>query len=319
VLCGILCIVTSNSHGDNQALLQVRSQHAYNAVFGLPTVASRPVQDDRWQLSLEHSNQFMGGNVGDENLLLDGETSELTVRYDRRLAACWQGALSVPFVAHNPGEFDRAIDDWHQFFGLPDAERNTYPFDELTYSYAGAAGPAAAVHSAQSGIGDIRLSLQRSLNCGAGVAPDVQAVARIGIKLPTGSWTELRGSGNLDVYADIQSPLWRIGDRWHMAATAGLFYAGETQRFARQRHLAGFGALGTLFQLAPRYHLVLQLDWHTPFYDSLLRELGDTVVVLSTGIRYLAGARHTFELSISEDAAIDTAPDIVARLAWIYR
>ena len=62
---------------DDTAFIQHRSQHAYTAIFGLPAVAARTVQSHEWQLSMEHSSQFMGGTVLDETLLIDGDLLRL--------------------------------------------------------------------------------------------------------------------------------------------------------------------------------------------------------------------------------------------------
>ena len=116
---------------DESALTQLRGQHAISALFGLPAVAARPVQTREWQFSLEHSNQYMGGANTEEALLLDGETSELTIRHRQRLGPCVQLEAVVPFIQHSGGSFDEAIDKWHAVFGLPDANRNEAPYDEL--------------------------------------------------------------------------------------------------------------------------------------------------------------------------------------------
>ncbi|WP_157736251.1 DUF3187 family protein [Granulosicoccus antarcticus] len=305
---------------DDSPLLQIHSQHAFNAIFGLPGAAARPVQSREWQLSLEHSNQFIGSMAGNEQLRLDGETSELTFRHRQRLMSCWQGELLVPFIQHSGGLFDRAIDDWHQFFGLPDANRSNVPFDELTYSYVGESGQQVQVDVPESGLGDIQLSVQRSLGCQATADSTAsEAIVRVGIKLPTGSLSELRGSGKPDAYVDIQSPIWSLGERWRGGMSAGLLAVGQSSRLAPQRSVVGFGALGIQYILQHRYRLLLQVDWHTPFYDSALAELSDATVVMSGGVRYLMRGNQSFEFSIAEDIAVDTAPDIVARLAWVFR
>ena len=305
---------------DEAALFQHRGQHSYNAVFGLPAVAARPVQTREWQLSLEHSNQFMGGRSGDEVLFLDGETSELSIRHRQRIGPCWQLEAFVPFVSHNEGEFDRAIDDWHQVFGLRDADRDSVPFSALTYSYQDRDGKRVVVDSPQSGLGDIQLSLQRSLGCSATAdSTTSESIARAGVKLPTGNANELRGSGALDLYFDIQSPVFSNGGRWRAGGTVGALYTGATDRFAQQKRLVAYGSYGVQFVQSHRWRILGQLDWHTPFYTSDLRELGGRSVSLTVGVRYLVPNDQTIELSISEDAAIDTTPDIVARLSWIYR
>ena len=121
--------------GDDSALTQLRGQHAVSAVFGLPAVAARPVQTREWQVSIEHSNQFMGGVAGDDALLLDGETSEVMIRQRQRVGECIQFEAAVPFIQHSGGSFDEAIDRWHRIFGLPDAHRADAPFDALFYGF----------------------------------------------------------------------------------------------------------------------------------------------------------------------------------------
>ncbi len=271
-------------------------------------------------MSLEHANQFIGGMAGNEQLVLDGETSELTFRHRQRLASCWQGELLVPFIQHSGGVFDRAIDDWHQFFGLPDADRSNFGFNSLNYSYVGDSGQQVSVESPESGLGDIQLSVQRSLGCQA-TADSVasESIIRAGLKLPTGTAAELRGSGEVDVYADIQSPVWSNGGLFRAGATVGLMAVGKSRQLAPQRSFVAFGALGAQYRLHQRYRLMLQVDWHTPFYRSALGELNDPSFVLSTGVRYLAHRGQTLEFTIGEDIAVDTAPDIVARFAWVYR
>lgn len=305
---------------DETALVQLRGHHAISALFGLPAVAARPVQTREWQLSLEHSNQYMGGATEDEALLLDGETSELTIRHRQRLGSCVQLEAVVPFVQHSRGSFDEAIDKWHRVFGLPDANRNEAPYDELNYGYANANGTEVRVDSAQSGIGDIQIAVQRSLGCSATAdSTGSESIARLGIKLPTGLLEELSGSGEFDYFVDLQSPVLRYGGRWRTGAAIGALYLGHTDLVPDQNTIVAYGSFGSQYVLRPKFRLLAQLDWHTPFFRSELRELGGIAVSLTAGVRYLGPADQTLEFTIGEDIAIDTSPDIVARLSWTYR
>lgn len=306
--------------GDELAFFQQRSQHSYNAVFGLPAVAPRLVQSTQWQVSLEHGNQFLGGQAADEVLVLDGESTEIFLRHRQRLSPCWQLNTDIPFIAHGQGLFDRIIDDWHQFFNMPDAFRGQTDYFQLRYQYTDESGQKHSIESPQSGIGDVQLSVQRSLGCFA-TADSTQAepILRLGLKLPTGNPDELRGSGEFDVYADIQSPVWTNRGRWRAGAALGVLKSGSTQRFARQQPLAAYGSVGVQFVLSHRVRLITQIEAHSAFYKSKLPELGNASLNVAVGVRYLAPSDQTFEFSISEDAAIDTTPDIVARLAWTIR
>jgi len=312
--------LVSAEQGDESAFFQQRSQFAYNAVFGLPAVAPRLVQTIEWQVSLEHANQFSGGIEGQEKLLLDGETTEIVLRHRQRLGPCWQLNSDIPFLSHDGGLFDRAIDDWHKFFGLPDANRQSFGFSQINYRYSDASGQKHNVSSPQSGIGDVQLSVQRSLGCFAtGDSTHAEPIVRWGVKLPTGNPNELRGSGEFDTFADVQSPVWTNRGRWRAGAALGVLFTGKTQRFAEQRRWSVYGSLGAQFVLNYRLRLIAQLEGHSAFYNSALRELGEFSLNLGVGFRYLAPSDQTFEFSIIEDAAIDTSPDIVARLAWVYR
>lgn len=306
---------------DDSAFFQQNSQLAYNSVFGLPTAAARLIQTLEWQISLEHNNQFVGGISDQERLRLDGESSKLTIRHRQRFASCWQFEASVPFVAHNEGTFDRAIDDFHKFFNFPDANRDATDFDNLVYSYEDSEGIKHAITTPQSGIGDVHFAVQRALGGCIATADSTkdEPLFRLGVKLPTGDPDELRGSGEFDIYSDVQSSIWSPGKRWNSAAAMGVLINGKTDRFAEQRPLVLYGSLGLQYVLHHRLRLIAQLDAHTPFYQSELRELGDSAVNLTLGARYLAGGLYTYEISFSEDAAIDTTPDIAVRLAVIYR
>ena len=302
-------------------LMQQRGQHPLNAAFGLPAVAARTVPAAEWQVAVEHANSFMGGVRGREVLLLDGESTELVVRHRRRLNACWQGEAVLPFVAHTSGWADRAIDDWHQAFGLPDAERDTFPLFDLNYVWQDAEGRRRELVEPVAGLGDVHVAAQRRLGCrgGArGIGGGTAAIARVGLKLPTGDADSLLGSGAADVYADLQSPVRTLGRRGSVAATLGALAVGDSELFADQRPVVLYGAVGGAFRWHPRWHALVQLDWHTPFHDSALRELGEPAASLGVGIRHLA-AGAAFEFSIAEDALIDTAPDITARLSWTWR
>lgn len=321
-LLGLVGVFSSAfaEQGDESAFFQLRAQHAYNAVYGLPAVAARPVQTFETQISVEHSNQFVGERGGSDTLILDGETTEITLRHRQRLGPCWQMEAHVPLVAHGGGEFDRAIDDWHRFFGFPDANREEVEFFQINYLHEDASGSSPSVTTAQSGIGDVQLAIQRSLRCFATAdTTGDEPIVRLGIKLPSGNANELRGSGRSDVFADWQSPIWTYAGRWRFGANLGVLLIGQSDRFTSRKSVAVYGSAGVQFVLANRLRLMSQLDWHTPFYNSVLREIGSDAVSLSVGVRYLLPSNQTFEISISEDAAVDTAPDIVARLAWVYR
>ena len=316
----VLSGATQAEQGDDSAFLQQRSQHAFNAVFGLPTVAPRLVQTLEWQVSMEHSNQFAGGISGAEQLRIDGETTRVSINLRQRLSSCWQVQAAVPLVSHSPGRFDRAIDDWHKFFGLPDAQRDASSFDVLQYQYSDEQGLHQSVLNPQSGLGDVQIAVQYALGCFA-TADSTRAdqMLRVGIKLPTGDPDDMLGSGGADIFADWQSPVYRIAERYNGGLALGLLIIEDTPEFVRQESAAVYGSASVQYRLSHNLRLIAQLDGHTSFYKSGLRELGAGSINLAVGARYLKARSYSYEFSISEDVMIDTTPDIVARLAITYR
>jgi len=180
--------------------------------------------------------------------LLDGETSLLTLHHKQRFGSCVQLEAVVPFIQHSGGTFDSTIDKWHRFFGLPDAQRSEAPFDALRYQYVNEDGDVFNLDRAESGIGDIQLSLQRFQGCFATAdSTALESIARVGIKIPTGSSSELRGSGAFDAYIDWQSPVFSNGKRLRAGFTIGALLAGQSDLFSNQNSIVGYGSIGTQF------------------------------------------------------------------------
>ena len=61
-------------------------------------------------------------------------------------------------------------------------------------------------------------------------------------------------------------------------------------------------------------NLKAQIDYHTSFYSSDLRQLGNTSVQLVLGGTVKVGKTFALDLSLSEDIATDTAPDVTFTL-----
>ena len=301
--------------GAGDGFIRHRSLDPLSATFGLPEVAARPDPGSgELQLSFEHGSIFTGGRTATETLTLDGETSRLALRYNRSLGGCLEFGVAGEAVVHAGGLFDSSIDDWHQWFGLPDAGRDQVPADLLDYSYENAAGEGFTLNRSAQGPGDINVSLARGWHCNDNAGP----LMRLGLKLPTGSSDSLLGSGTTDAFADVQAPWLSAGLRWRFSASGGILIPGQVDDYPEQRTLVGYGSAAAVFRFNETWHAVAQLDGRTAFFDSPLRELGNASLVLTTGVRALRANDDAFEISIAEDVAIETAHDIVLRLGWTH-
>ena len=83
----------------------------------------------------------------------------------------------------------------------------------------------------------------------------------------------------------------------------------------QQYNLVGFGTLGGGWRPSPWLVVKLQIDSHTPFFDSEIQELGVFAAQLIAGVDLALGEGTALELGITEDIVVDTAPDTMFRLA----
>ena len=117
--CAVLVPFSSALAEPNRSkanFFQQRAQHVIALQHGLPAAAPRLSTKNELQLSVVHSNVYMGGASAQERLLLDGETSVLNLRYRWRATPCWQFNLDSEWIAHSGGWFDKPVEAWHKFF-----------------------------------------------------------------------------------------------------------------------------------------------------------------------------------------------------------
>ncbi len=244
--------------------------------------------------------------------MIDAEISQLGFYYGYRVNPCWQVGIESEWIAYSGGVFDKPVDQWHEFFGLPDANRGIFPFNQLLVQYQQFGVQQFRLDQATNGAGDVHLQVQHRFGCSAN-----SAIARAGVKLPLGASAVFPGSNSTDFYADWHTA-WRQPFAFsaaNVAATFGLLLHGESGNLPEKQSVVGFGTAALNYTLSPSVTLLAQMDWHTAVFKSDLTELGNAGLQATFGLRILTKGGH-WELSFSEDVVIDTAPDIGLRLAW---
>ena len=108
-------------------------------------------------LNTSLANHFVIQESENERLFLDGQTAKITLEWRRSLTDKLDVSLSIPIISQNNGFLDSAISNWHNFWGLPDGDRQYFQNDELSYSYQ---TPSVDLDfsSPRTGVGDIALS-----------------------------------------------------------------------------------------------------------------------------------------------------------------
>jgi hypothetical protein len=173
------------------------------------------------------------------------------------------------------------------------------------------------VSGSASGIGDVLLSAALPL-WNSGEEETQKVSVRAALKLPTGSSSDLLGSGSTDFSVRLNGE-----DRQAFASekiacfgSLGVLLMNEGDIIPdRQRKVVGFGSVGLGWQPFSRLALQLQLDGHSAFYDSELKQLGDFAAQLLVGGTIGLPADFQLDLAVSEDIIVDTAPDVVFHIA----
>lgn len=282
-------------------------------LFGLPALGPArvvPQQVTEIGISLAAANNFSFDETARERAALDGETWRTTLLVRRGVAGGFELGIDLPFVRHGGGSLDSLVTNWHDFFGLPQNNRDTAPANRLAYRYERNGVVELNLTEPVSGIGDLRLAAAHQL---AAPFPGDLAL-RASLKLPSGDSAKLLGSGGTDL------ALWLSGGcgascagQWGWWGGGGLLIAGQGEVLAdQQNHVIGFGSGGLAYQLVPAVTLKVQFDGHTDFFRHTdLPQLGAASVQVVMGGTVLLSARYALDLSVSEELVHNTAADVV--------
>jgi hypothetical protein len=292
--------------------MHVRNLNPLVAVFGLPAWDTVPI-GTRFGAAAEVANHYRF-SVADNNdvLMLDGETVRTNLSFTHGFASGWSLGVEVPYYHVGGGVLDDLIDGWHSWFNMPDGGRNARPEGAFLYRFAERFSPFFLLTEPQSGLGDTQLKFARLIGRDQGFV--VQAT----VKLATGDEAMLAGSGSEDAAVTLlrTRPLLArkraAGYYWGV----GLVYAGEPELISFDSNSwVPTGIVGGGWQVLPKWGLKGQIDVHGAFYDSPLEEIGETAIQATVGAWRRTGERGTLELSVVEDLAVSTAPDVVIQVA----
>lgn len=294
--------------------LNTRDQNPIFQAYYLPSIELNSNQG--WQVS--HSifltSAFQNNQQGNEKLILDVEN----YRYDFSIAYQqdkWRLSATVPFIFNEGGSFDGAIEEWHDFFGLPQGGRMSRPNNQLDIIYTRDGQTFFSQTQATNDIGDIAISLSYSLT---NSKKNLSAVS-FAIDLPTGSEKSISGNETIDLALWL-SQAYRVSKLTNLYGLFGISLPGEGGQLEQlQKSAIWASQIGLEQQLYPDWSAILQFDAHTAFIEgSQLRALGHSFQV-QIGLRVKQITKdHDIDLFFSEDILVGSAPDITVGVR-LYR
>lgn len=279
------------------------------AGFGLPSALPARIAGDSWSIAtdLNWASTSLVQRADSEQLIVDAETREARVTIGRSWSSGFAAQLELPYRYTGGGVLDDAIDDWHDFFSLPEGARSTMPTDRIRIVYQRAGATLLDIDSSVSGLGDASLDFGYSLRSTSTTA----AAAWLSIKVPTGDADRLTGTGATDVSLSIAGEH-GLSEDWSAFGQASVTRMGDGDRFAAlQGDVVWSGFAGVGWHAWRGLQLKAQIDAHSAvFEDADLDFLGEAVVLTVGGdYRFQSGWR--FEVAVSEDIAVESTSDVV--------
>jgi uncharacterized protein DUF3187 len=278
--------------------------HGVYLPLGRPALpADRSARQD---LTLTFSNTTNIDRNRGEELLVDGETTELRWSAAWPLGERWQLQASIPMVHYEGGHLDSMIDDWHRLLGLPRGDRPARPENRLDFYY-GLAGSSVDVTEGHTGLGDAAIEVAYTM-----LATDQSTLNLwVGMEFPIGERSALLGNGSVDA-AIWLSGARQLAEHWQLDATLGITRPGSVEPLPLAAPGAiPFGSVALSWEGAPAYGLTLQIDAHgSCVEDSDLDFLG-SAALLTVGGHFLFASGWRFELAVTEDLRPGASPDIV--------
>lgn len=269
-------------------------------------------------LGFDIANTATDSQKNEESIVIDGQTYVATLGLRYGLADNLQVGIDVPWVWQSKGFLDGFIENFHDFFGLPNGDRNNMPNNEINYSYTNTNGDDFLLDDDANSIGDIRLlGAWQWLK-----SDDLAASLHATIKAPTGDADKFTGSGGWDVSLALslqrdyaldngRAALWGgFGGSW---LGPGDILEDEAKDWAASAWLgAGWSPLDWL-------GLKMQLDGHTALYDSDLKELNDPALMLTLGGTLGLSEKTSLDIGVGEDLVNNSSPDVLFHFALNHR
>ena len=290
-------------------------QNPFSLVNGLPlpVTAALPEKDSyTYSFSFEITNTLNSDSNISENLILDYESYQLKTNFTLGLGEEWAFKASLPLIHRGGGTFDSAIDNWHDFFGLPRANRPNVANSQYRIRYIKNGITQIDLTQPSNQLGDIQLSLGKQLSSSADSSSSIWST----IELPTGNDSNLTGNKGIDLSIYLATDH-RINTDWNLFSNIGLLLPGKSVDASLETETnVWFAYLGLSWSVLTEIDLQIQLNGHTGFYeDSDLRLLGSTYEFIFGGSIHMDSCSD-IDIAFSEDIKVGGAPDISLMVSW---
>ena len=291
-----------------------RNQNPLLALYGLPSPLPARLPDaghGRIAGVLNWSNDANLDASGPAAYTMDAEVIEARLHVEHTFWPKIALRAEFPWRRVSGGSLDSFIENWHEFFGLPNGSRERLPRDELLIEFRDVDGTRLRVDEATSGVGDIPLSVGYQLH-----ASDARSIAAwLTVKAPVGDAGDLTGSGALDVAVSLAA-LQSVREDWELFGQLNAVWLGEGDLLPGLQEDSVFSAMaGVTWNPWRELDLTVQFEANSRVFDGSGTDFSGDAILMTFGGSYRTRRGWQFDLGISEDIEVGASPDIAFNLA----
>lgn len=322
-----LCIAAGGNASEVPAIdsgrgpLRARNLYPPHLMFLTPmpdTATMMPEGDWRLSLSVDYSSVFVDQQSDNWNALIDMEMAALSLTAEYGAAHWLHLTYELPFVSMSKGFLDGFLENYHNFFGLPNYGRENRPKNEFAYDLRNQGrqwldGRPGGLHPTDSVL-SAKIPLIR-----ADASQRFSAGMVYSLKLPTGDYRYGFGSGGFDHGLSLLTKTDLFPFILYANGGVNLVSAPDTlgARVETQPVVAGF--LGIEYLPANLWSLVIQVNAYTaPIKNTGIPQLDDPSVELGLGFIRDLNSSSTIEFAFCEDLVGRGAPDFNVHLRFSH-
>jgi hypothetical protein len=311
-----LCLLLTTSINAQPFLTQ--DQNPFSLIHGQPqpVAAKLPASGNtQWSLTLDITNTLNSDSSNTESLLLDFESYNLRYSLLHGLNDNWAIKIDIPIIHYGRGFLDNTIDNWHDFFGLPRANRPYVADDQYRIKYVKNGQTQIDFNTPHSDLGDIQIALGKSIIEQEGSALSLW----LATDLPTGEASSLIGNDSSDLSVWLAGE-YQLSDDWLVDTNLGILFPGKNQLSSLIiEDQVYFAHAGIEWQLHELIDLRIQLNGHSSFYaNSHLKLLGSAYSMVFGGRIHVTDCSD-IDLAFSEDVQVGATPDVSFLFTWRSR
>jgi hypothetical protein len=255
----------------------------------------------RLELTSELVEQLTGTDGNPNRFLIDSGIGRMNLNLKYGISDRFTLEFDIPFIAYHGGFLDKPIEMIHQVAGFPYASRamlntNTsqlFVFGEQTDLFYGADG------FGEPGLGDIVL-MAKSLLYKSHIHGFALS-SKIALKLPTGNYRYLRGSGSFDYGIDLTATK-KLTNSFISTNLSGVF-PGKWRLMPNVQINPSYSwILSYEYLWGDRISLILQNQVHSSYLGEAVHpELSKTIFEWTAGMKYDIGTGFRLSFAITEN------------------